>query len=122
MPIPSGRRSRQLLIACENPGRSIPIEAPDACVAAAAAEVVAAAIDAPAADLPNEVSDWVSKRRGKVTPDHNKNAYEAVVRVAERSEFTNPRGYCPDHSTGVSCPIGLAVEAGGLEESPIRFV
>jgi len=22
----------------------------------------------------------------------------------------NPRGYCPDHSTGVSCPIGLGVE------------
>jgi peptide-methionine (S)-S-oxide reductase len=24
----------------------------------------------------------------------------------------NPRGYCPDHSTGVSCPIGLGVTAG----------
>ncbi len=24
----------------------------------------------------------------------------------------NPQGYCPDHSTGVSCPIGLAVPAG----------
>jgi peptide-methionine (S)-S-oxide reductase len=24
----------------------------------------------------------------------------------------NPRGYCPDHSTGVSCPIGLGVRAG----------
>jgi peptide-methionine (S)-S-oxide reductase len=23
----------------------------------------------------------------------------------------NPRGYCPDHSTGVSCPVGLGVEA-----------
>ena len=23
----------------------------------------------------------------------------------------NPRGYCPDHSTGVSCPIGLGVAA-----------
>ena len=22
----------------------------------------------------------------------------------------NPRGYCPDHSTGVSCPIGLSVQ------------
>jgi peptide-methionine (S)-S-oxide reductase len=21
----------------------------------------------------------------------------------------NPRGYCPDHSTGISCPIGLGV-------------
>jgi peptide-methionine (S)-S-oxide reductase len=23
----------------------------------------------------------------------------------------NPRGYCPDHSTGLSCPIGLGVDA-----------
>ena len=23
----------------------------------------------------------------------------------------NPRGYCPDHGTGVACPIGLGVEA-----------
>jgi peptide-methionine (S)-S-oxide reductase len=25
----------------------------------------------------------------------------------------NPYGYCPDHSTGVSCPIGLGVKAAG---------
>jgi peptide-methionine (S)-S-oxide reductase len=25
----------------------------------------------------------------------------------------NPAGYCPDHSTGVSCPVGLGVAAGG---------
>jgi peptide-methionine (S)-S-oxide reductase len=25
----------------------------------------------------------------------------------------NPRGYCPDHSTGVSCPIGLGASATG---------
>jgi len=24
----------------------------------------------------------------------------------------NPAGYCPDHSTGVSCPVGLGVKAG----------
>ena len=24
----------------------------------------------------------------------------------------NPWGYCPDHGTGVSCPIGLGVSAG----------
>ena len=28
----------------------------------------------------------------------------------------NPAGYCPDHSTGVSCPIGLGVGAGGAME------
>lgn len=24
----------------------------------------------------------------------------------------NPAGYCPDHSIGVSCPVGLGVRAG----------
>jgi hypothetical protein len=31
----------------------------------------------------------------------------------------NPNGYCPDHSIGVSCPIGLGVTAGNA--SPIEF-
>jgi peptide-methionine (S)-S-oxide reductase len=26
----------------------------------------------------------------------------------------NPNGYCPDHSTGVSCPIGLGVKASAV--------
>ncbi|MFI5255515.1 MAG: peptide-methionine (S)-S-oxide reductase MsrA, partial [Candidatus Limnocylindrales bacterium] len=25
----------------------------------------------------------------------------------------NPDGYCPDHSTGVSCPVGVGVKAAG---------
>ncbi len=29
----------------------------------------------------------------------------------------NPNGYCPDHSTGVSCPIGLGVRSGTAVES-----
>jgi peptide-methionine (S)-S-oxide reductase len=31
----------------------------------------------------------------------------------------NPRGYCPDHGTGVACPVGLGVSATG---SPIELV
>jgi peptide-methionine (S)-S-oxide reductase len=27
----------------------------------------------------------------------------------------NPAGYCPDHSTGVSCPVGLGVPAADAE-------
>jgi hypothetical protein len=35
----------------------------------------------------------------------------------------NPNGYCPDHGTGVACPIGLGVGASDAEsEAPIRFV
>jgi peptide-methionine (S)-S-oxide reductase len=29
----------------------------------------------------------------------------------------NPNGYCPDHSTGVSCPIGLGVKLGSPVEA-----
>jgi len=32
----------------------------------------------------------------------------------------NPRGYCPDHSTGVACPTGLGVPAAG--EQPIQIL
>jgi peptide-methionine (S)-S-oxide reductase len=28
-----------------------------------------------------------------------------------------PNGYCPDHSTGVACPIGLGVSAGSATET-----
>ncbi len=32
---------------------------------------------------------------------------------AEHQQYLskNPHGYCPDHSTGVSCPVGLGVQA-----------
>jgi peptide-methionine (S)-S-oxide reductase len=33
----------------------------------------------------------------------------------------NPRGYCPANGTGVSCPIGVGVSAGGVSEAPINF-
>jgi peptide-methionine (S)-S-oxide reductase len=26
----------------------------------------------------------------------------------------NPNGYCPDHRTGIACPIGVGVPAHGL--------
>ncbi|MEO8245587.1 MAG: peptide-methionine (S)-S-oxide reductase MsrA [Chloroflexota bacterium] len=29
----------------------------------------------------------------------------------------NPNGYCPDHSTGVACPVGLGVSAGAAVEA-----
>jgi peptide-methionine (S)-S-oxide reductase len=29
----------------------------------------------------------------------------------------NPAGYCPDHSTGVACPVGLGVKLGGTVEA-----
>jgi peptide-methionine (S)-S-oxide reductase len=42
---------------------------------------------------------------------------------AEHQQYLskNPRGYCPDHSTGVSCRIGLGVAMGTESASPIKF-
>jgi peptide-methionine (S)-S-oxide reductase len=34
----------------------------------------------------------------------------------------NPRGYCPDHSTGVSCPVGLRVPASPGTEQPMEIL
>ena len=34
----------------------------------------------------------------------------------------NPNGYCPDHSTGVSCPVGLGVAAQGEPASPLKYI
>jgi peptide-methionine (S)-S-oxide reductase len=31
------------------------------------------------------------------------------------SDAKNPRGYCPDHGTGVSCPIGVVTASGPAE-------
>jgi peptide-methionine (S)-S-oxide reductase len=32
------------------------------------------------------------------------------------SSSKNPNGYCPDHGTGVSCPIGVVTASGPVEE------
>ena len=34
-------------------------------------------------------------------------AYRAHLRDYPGSDNKNPYGYCPDHGTGVSCPIGV---------------
>jgi peptide-methionine (S)-S-oxide reductase len=31
------------------------------------------------------------------------------------SDSKNPYGYCPDHGTGVSCPIGVVKASGPAE-------
>ena len=31
------------------------------------------------------------------------------------SDSKNPYGYCPDHGTGVSCPIGVVTASGPVE-------
>lgn len=64
------------------------VEAPEASVALAAAEVVAAALGQPAASLPDEVTTWVDDHHGIFTRDDARRALAAVDRViAEESEL-----------------------------------
>jgi hypothetical protein len=42
-----------------------------------------------------------------------------MLTVALYHLFQNPNGYCPDHSTGVSCPVGLfSKQPTAAEEEP----
>ncbi len=59
----------------------------EASVAVAAAEVIAAAMGAPAGDLPEEVTTWVATHRRNVVPEHAQNASRAVERVVADSEL-----------------------------------
>ena len=61
--------------------------APEAAVALAAAEVVAAALGAPAGDLPEEVTTWVATHRRNAMPEHAQDALRAVERVMADSEL-----------------------------------
>jgi peptide-methionine (S)-S-oxide reductase len=57
---------------------------------------------------------------------------EIVTEIVDAPEFylaedyhqqylaKNPNGYCPDNSTGVSCPIGTGVSLGEADERARR--
>jgi hypothetical protein len=62
------------------------VDATDASVAVAAAEVVAALLDQPADELPEEVWEFVERQRG-VKPSLVKLARKAVTRVLKDSEL-----------------------------------
>lgn len=63
------------------------VDASDASMALAAAEVAAAARGRPAADLPGEVEAWVKLNGASVAPDVIPLAMDAVRRVREDSEL-----------------------------------
>lgn len=89
------------------------LEAPDASVALAAAEVVAAAMDAPAGVLPDEVMDWVAGHGDAVVPDHAKGAYRAVMRVAAQSELLELWEETGDASDWQSAVVDLQKRLAG---------
>jgi peptide-methionine (S)-S-oxide reductase len=72
----------------------------------------------------------------RVTAEASRDAYQAqlskagygtiTTEIVDASQFyyaepyhqqylsKNPNGYCPDHGTGVACPVGVGIEAKGL--------
>lgn len=73
-----------LIAAADAPGY---LEAPTCAEALAAAEVVAALLDRPAPDLPDDVRSWVSAHRLSVPPDLRAVSLRAVDRVIGDSEL-----------------------------------
>jgi len=63
------------------------LEAPDASVAVAAAEVVATARGAPGAGLPSAVDEWITSHKNEVTVPTAELARSAMERVASNSEL-----------------------------------
>jgi hypothetical protein len=64
------------------------LEAPEGSIAVAAAEIVAASAGRPAADLPDEATDWVAAHAGHLGPTDVSLALAALARVSgEDSEL-----------------------------------
>jgi hypothetical protein len=72
------------LHAADNPGY---LEAPDASVAVAAAEVIAALNDFPATGAPQEIVEWAKRNRQVSTSDITALAIRALDRVRRNSEL-----------------------------------
>lgn len=64
------------------------VDAPEGCIAVAAAEVIAASQGTPAGNLPENVADWVTAHGRGITAEDVELALETVQRVAgEESEL-----------------------------------
>ena len=63
------------------------LEAPEACVALVAAEVVAALKGKPAAGLPREAASWVRSHQVQINDDLVRLALQATQRVETQSEL-----------------------------------
>jgi hypothetical protein len=93
------------------------LEAPEAAVALAAAEVVAAAVDAPAQDLPGAVTQWLETHRDDVSHEHASDASESVKRVAGNSELLDLWTQTGDPSDWRSAVADLQNRLAGAHRS-----
>jgi hypothetical protein len=76
--------SKILVQAADQP---VYLESPTACIALAAAEVVAALNGSPAASAPVEVGQWVKRLPNALTPELKSEALRAADRVRRDSEL-----------------------------------
>ncbi|MGA9965465.1 MAG: DUF4259 domain-containing protein [Terriglobales bacterium] len=83
-PITADDLTKIFLHAADNPGY---LEEPDASVAVAAAEVIAALDGSPAAGVPPEIVEWTKGNREASTPDLKTLAIRALERVRRNSEL-----------------------------------
>lgn len=63
------------------------LEAIDCCVALAAAEIVAAALGNPAADLPEETEDWLDRNAWEPGAEEIRLAHAVITRIKVNSEL-----------------------------------
>jgi Domain of unknown function (DUF4259) len=83
-PVTPADLTRIFFHAADNPGY---LEAPDASVAVAAAEVIAALSGFPATGVPQEIVEWTKRNREALTPDLKVPAIRALERVRRNSEL-----------------------------------
>jgi hypothetical protein len=83
-PITPNDLTKIFLHAADNPGY---LEAPDASVAVAAAEVIAALNGSSAAGVPREIVEWTKGNRQATTPELKALAIRALDRVRRNSEL-----------------------------------
>jgi uncharacterized protein DUF4259 len=83
-PITLDDLTKIFLHAADHPGY---LEAPEASVAVAAAEVIAAGKGSPAAGVPQEIVEWTKRNRQESTSDITALAIRALDRVRRNSEL-----------------------------------
>ncbi len=74
-------------------------------------------MEAPAGNLPGDVTDWVAIHGAYVEPDHAKDAYRAVVRVAEQSELQELWEQSGDSSDWQAAVVDLQKRLAGAHRT-----
>jgi peptide methionine sulfoxide reductase MsrA len=55
----------------------------------------------------SEMANWLDKTKPRTPVQVAELGLQSAEDYHQQYLYKVPGGYCPDHSTGVSCPIGL---------------